>query len=173
MKRKIILIAVTLCLLAAFGALLHSPPSLLDAISGATRRARARNIDITNIIAPSEYTLFINTDIPPLNDGATRLAIRQSVLDEAAAERCSLEPIYLGLAVVDGNRFLSERADMIVMQLETVGIDAQICEYSEMMFLSRAVYGKYDLLLIADGEPALPDLADAESIVIADGGEAD
>ena len=40
MKRRLILLAVVVALLAGFGALLHSPPSLVDAISGATPKAK-------------------------------------------------------------------------------------------------------------------------------------
>ena len=36
MKRKLILLAVTIVFLAGFGALLHSPPSMIDAVTGAT-----------------------------------------------------------------------------------------------------------------------------------------
>lgn len=43
MKRRLILLAVVVALLAGFGALLHSPPSLVDAISGATQRQRKRS----------------------------------------------------------------------------------------------------------------------------------
>ena len=40
MKRKLILLAVTIVFLAGFGALLHSPPSMIDAITGATPKAK-------------------------------------------------------------------------------------------------------------------------------------
>lgn len=40
MKRKLILLAVTIVFLAGFGALLHSPPSMIDAITGATTKAK-------------------------------------------------------------------------------------------------------------------------------------
>ena len=40
MKRKLILLAVTIVFLAGFGALLHSPLSMIDAITGATPKAK-------------------------------------------------------------------------------------------------------------------------------------
>ena len=42
MKRKLILLVVTIVFLAGFGALLHSPPSMIDAITGATRKQKKR-----------------------------------------------------------------------------------------------------------------------------------
>lgn len=42
MKRKLILLVVTIVFLAGFGALLHSPPSMIDAITGATPKAKKR-----------------------------------------------------------------------------------------------------------------------------------
>lgn len=40
MKRKLILLAVTIVFLAGFGALLHSPPSMIDAVTGATPKSK-------------------------------------------------------------------------------------------------------------------------------------
>ena len=42
MKRKLILLAVTIVFLAGFGALLHSPPSMIDAVTGATPKSKRR-----------------------------------------------------------------------------------------------------------------------------------
>jgi hypothetical protein len=39
-KRKLVLVVVTVAFLAGFGALLHSPPSVIDVISGATPKAK-------------------------------------------------------------------------------------------------------------------------------------
>ena len=36
MKRKLILLVVTIVFLVGFGAILHSPPSMIDAVTGAT-----------------------------------------------------------------------------------------------------------------------------------------
>ena len=38
MKRRLILLVVVIALIAGFGALLHSPPSIIDAVTGAHKR---------------------------------------------------------------------------------------------------------------------------------------
>lgn len=43
MKRRLILLAVVVALLAGFGALLHSPPSLVDASAARHQRQRKRS----------------------------------------------------------------------------------------------------------------------------------
>ena len=40
MKRRLILLVVVIALIAGFGALLHSPPSIIDAVTGATPKAK-------------------------------------------------------------------------------------------------------------------------------------
>ena len=44
MKRKLILLAVTIVFLAGFGALLHSPPSMIDAVTGEQHRSQKRRL---------------------------------------------------------------------------------------------------------------------------------
>ena len=40
MKRRLILLVVVIALIAGFGALLHSPSSIIDAVTGATPKAK-------------------------------------------------------------------------------------------------------------------------------------
>ena len=40
MNRRLILLVVVIALIAGFGALLHSPPSIIDAVTGATPKAK-------------------------------------------------------------------------------------------------------------------------------------
>ena len=40
MKRRLILLVVVIALIAGFGALRNSPPSILDAVTGATSKAK-------------------------------------------------------------------------------------------------------------------------------------
>ena len=40
MKRKLILLVVTIVFLVGFGASSHSPPSMIDAVTGATPKSR-------------------------------------------------------------------------------------------------------------------------------------
>ena len=40
MKRKLILLVVTIIFLVGFGVILHSPPSMIDAVTGATPKSK-------------------------------------------------------------------------------------------------------------------------------------
>ena len=40
MKRKLILLVVTIVFLVGFGVILHSPPSMIDAVTGATPKSK-------------------------------------------------------------------------------------------------------------------------------------
>ena len=40
MKRKLILLVVTIVFLVGFGAILYSPPSMIDAVTGATPKSK-------------------------------------------------------------------------------------------------------------------------------------
>ena len=40
MKCRLILLVVVIALIAGFGALLHSPPSIIDAVTGATPKGK-------------------------------------------------------------------------------------------------------------------------------------
>ena len=42
MKRKLILLVVTIVFLVGFGVILHSPPSMIDAVTGATPKPKRR-----------------------------------------------------------------------------------------------------------------------------------
>ena len=42
MKRKLILLVVTIVFLVGFGVILHSPPSIIDAVTGATPKSKDR-----------------------------------------------------------------------------------------------------------------------------------
>ncbi len=40
MKRKLILLVVTIVFLVGFGVILHSPPSMIDVVTGATPKSK-------------------------------------------------------------------------------------------------------------------------------------
>lgn len=42
MKRKLILLVVTIVFLVGFGVILHSPPSMIDVVTGATPKSKRR-----------------------------------------------------------------------------------------------------------------------------------
>ena len=70
MKRKLILLAVTIVFLAGFGALLHSPPSMIDAVTGATPKSKKAAQASAQL--EGSYVLGINM----MSDGLDKMCIR-------------------------------------------------------------------------------------------------
>ncbi|MBS6267264.1 MAG: hypothetical protein KH611_16130 [Clostridium sp.] len=70
MKRKLILLAVTIVFLAGFGALLHSPPSMIDAVTGATPKSKKAAQASAQL--EGSYVLGINM----MSDGLDKLCDR-------------------------------------------------------------------------------------------------
>lgn len=146
MKRRLILFVTTLVLLGLFGVVLHSPPGI-DAISGATRRARAaaaRERALISANEPEFYYIGISTEL----SGLMMLPVST---DEAA-------PSSLRLAVVEDDRHLMEQAKRLRDQMEPLGISLDIQTYNEVMFYSRAYYGKFDILLVKTNEQVAPEI---------------
>ena len=82
MKRKLILLAVTIVFLAGFGALLHSPPSMIDAITGATPKAKkaaqaAAQLEGSYVLGINMMSDFFRTHIMIWNCVLSRGMMRQ------------------------------------------------------------------------------------------------
>jgi hypothetical protein len=57
LKRRLLILIIVIALLAGFGALLHSPPSLIDVITGATPKSKK-----TETVKPEgTYSVGFNT----------------------------------------------------------------------------------------------------------------
>ena len=78
MKRKLILLAVTIVFLAGFGALLHSPPSMIDAITGATPKAKKAAQAAARL--EGSYVLCINITSDGLDDKDARSVLKELAL---------------------------------------------------------------------------------------------
>ena len=70
MKGKFITLVLTLGFLAAFGVFMHSPPSILDGLTGATPKAKRA----AQMAAPLEgnYLFCINPALEPFSDADFR-----------------------------------------------------------------------------------------------------
>ena len=75
MKRKLILLAVTIVFLAGFGALLHSPLSMIDAITGATPKAKKAAQAAAQL--EGSYVLGINMMSDGLDNENTRNKLKE------------------------------------------------------------------------------------------------
>jgi hypothetical protein len=148
-RRKAVLLAATVALISLLGVFMHAPPSLIDAIAGATPKPAVP------AAAPRNYVLAVNQQAA----GADTIMRR---INGAA----SAEPLRVGLyAVNDG--FTAQRAERLSEQLLQSGIETTVRLCSETMLFSRAVAGEYELLLYPEGTDA-PDLSDGALVIIPD-----
>ena len=75
MKRKLILLAVTIVFLAGFGVLLHSPPSMIDAVTGVTPKAKKAAQAAAQL--EGSYVLGINMMSDGLDNENTRNKLKE------------------------------------------------------------------------------------------------
>ena len=80
MKGKFITLVLTLGFLAAFGVFMHSPPSILDGLTGATPKAKRA----AQMAAPLEgnYLFCINPALEPFSDADFRNDLKAFVSGE-------------------------------------------------------------------------------------------
>lgn len=156
MKRRLILLAVVVALLAGFGALLHSPPSLVDVVTGAT--PKAKKAEQASAQLSGDYVFCINT--VELPDSEFRTELKSMIFGEG--EAVSASPEELKLYVSDTDYALIRYAEKLCKNLRESGLDIQVKECSATMLRSRAVSGQYRLLIFS------ADLMDAESVADAD-----
>lgn len=86
MKGKFITLVLTLGFLAAFGVFMHSPPSILDGLTGATPKAKRA----AQMAAPLEgnYLFCINPALEPFSDADFRNDLKAFVSGERSPFRC-------------------------------------------------------------------------------------
>lgn len=158
-KRRLILIVVTIAFLAGFGALLHAPPSMVDVITGATPKAKKAAQASAQL--EGTYVLCINT----MSDGLTKEGIRDN-LKELAAETggadLAKEKIRFRLYVPEADDALVRYARELRDRFARAGVTVDLTEYGNTMLLSRVISGKYDVFLAAE------DLVDVTALDHAD-----
>ena len=143
MKRKLILLAVTIVFLAGFGALLHSPPSMIDAVTGATPKSKKLE---------GSYVLGINMMSDGLDNENTRNKLKELALDDSETNETDLmkTDISFRLYVSETDYPLVSYAKKLCDRLKQAGFSVDLKEYSNTMMLSRVVNGKYDVFLASD-----------------------
>lgn len=147
MKRKLILLAVTIVFLAGFGALLHSPPSMIDAITGATPKAKKAAQAATQL--EGSYALCINITSDGLDDKDARSVLKELALGVSETDLMEAE-IRFRLYVPETDYALVRYAKKFCDRLKQAGFSVDLKEYSNTMMLSRVVSGKYDVFLASD-----------------------
>ena len=147
MKRKLITLVLTLGFLAAFGVFMHSPPSILDGLTGATPKAKRA----AQMAAPLEgnYLFCINPALEPFSDADFRNDLKAFVSGETEVLSDAGLP-HMTLSVCETDYPLLCYATALCERLTAAGADVTLKQYSETMLRSRAINGRYQLLLVSE-----------------------
>ena len=150
MKRKLILLAVTIVFLAGFGALLHSPPSMIDAVTGATPKSKKAAQAAAQL--EGSYVLGINMMSDGLDNENTLNKLKELALDDSETNETDFmkTDISFRLYVSETDYPLVSYAKKLCDRLKQAGFSVDLKEYSNTMMLSRVVSGKYDIFLASD-----------------------
>ena len=150
MKRKLILLVVTIVFLVGFGAILHSPPSMIDAVTGATPKSKRRLKPSAQL--EGSYVLGINMMSDGLDNENTRNKLKELALDDSETNETDLmkTDISFRLYVSETDYPLVSYAKKLCDRLKQAGFFVDLKEYSNTMMLSRVVSGKYDVFLASD-----------------------
>ena len=140
MKRKLILLVVTIVFLVGFGAILHSPPSMIDAVTGATPKSKKAAQASAQL--EGSYVLGINMMSDGLDNENTRNKLNETDLMKT--------DISFRLYVSETDYPLVSYAKKLCDRLKQAGFFVDLKEYSNTMMLSRVVSGKYDVFLASD-----------------------
>lgn len=145
MKRKQILLVVTIVFLVGFGAILHSPPSMIDAVTGATPKSKKAQLE-------GSYVLGINMMSDGLDNENTRNKLKELALDDSETNETDLmkTDISFRLYVSETDYPLVSYAKKLCDRLKQAGFSVDLKEYSNTMMLSRVISGKYDVFLASD-----------------------
>ena len=166
MKRKLILLAVTIAFLAGFGVLLHSPPSMVDAITGATPKAKKAAQAAAQL--EGAYVLCINITSDGLDCEDARNVIKKLALEGSETDETDLmeTEIRFRLYVSETDYALVRYAKNLCNRLEQAGFSVDLTEYSNTMLLSRAISGKYDVFLASDDLMDITTLEQADCMIM-------
>ncbi|HAH62781.1 MAG TPA: hypothetical protein DCL73_11865 [Treponema sp.] len=116
--------------------------------------------------------LMMNTENPFLSDAAVRRTVVQAVEQKQAdGGRYTGKKLTFRLALPAGDAELLTCAETVRTQLKKAGIDVTIRIYSDVFFMSRARYGKFDLLLTSAETAAYGDAQDFFESYVSSGGK--
>lgn len=143
-KHKLILLVLTISFISVFGALLHSPPSVLDAITGATPKAKKAARASAKL--EGNYIFCMNPSAKELSDEKIREYLKTSVSSQKT-------DIYTGtefsfkIFVPETDYALIKYSNSLCKRLKATGFNAKIKKYSGTMLRSRILSGKYEVFL--------------------------
>lgn len=147
MKRRLILLVIVIAFLAGFGTILHSPPSIVDAVTGATPKAKKEVQESAQL--EGNYVLCMNTLSPKLNSENVRDEMKTIAL-VTSNEKLTEAEIGFYIYVSESDYALVKYTKKLCERFEKIGIDVKLKEYSSTMLYSRIVSGKYDVFLASE-----------------------
>ena len=147
MKRKLILLVVTIVFLVGFGVILHSSPSMIDVVTGATPKSKKAAQASAQL--EGSYVLGINMMSDGLDNENTRNKLKELALDDSETNLMKTD-ISFRLYVSETDYPLVSYAKKLCDRLKQAGFSVDLKEYSNTMMLSRVVSGKYDVFLASD-----------------------
>ena len=159
MKRRLILLVVVIALIAGFGALLHSPPSIIDAVTGATPKAKKAAQSSAQL--EGSYIFCMNPLLDKLSDEDIREQLKAFVTGKTDSIRTDTE-LSFDIYVSETDYALIRYADSLCERLN----DVQIKQYSGTMLRSRAVSGKYEAFLSESDLVSTDALENADYIIL-------
>ena len=136
LKRRLILLAVTAAFIAFMGGATHSPPSVIDAVTGATRKSKKNTSEYNG-----SYIIGINTEI----------AEKSEIIAICSGEGTAMcASGHIRLFIPESDSKSNSYAKEISERLEKSGFDTEIRRYSDTMLRSRIVSEKYDIFIATD-----------------------
>ena len=137
MKRKLILLVFTIVFLVGFGAILHSPPSMIDAVTGATPKSKKAAQASAQL--EGSYVLGINMMSDGLDNENTRNKLKELALDDSETNETDLMKTDISFRL-----YVSETDYPLVSYAK------KLCDRLKQAGFSRVVSGKYDVFLASD-----------------------
>lgn len=163
MKRRFILLIVVIVLIAGFGKLMQSPPSVIDTITGATPKKKKAAQEAQPLAG--RYIFCMNKKAAQLSDQKVRKQLKALVsgkTDHIITDAKLSFHIY----VAETDYALIRYVNSIEKKLKDAGYDVQIRQYSSTMLLSRAVSGQYEVIFAANDLISTKDLKNADYMIM-------
>ena len=120
MKRRLILLVVVIALIAGFGALLHSPPSIIDAVTGATPKAKKAAQSSAQL--EGSYIFCMNPLLDKLSDEDIREQLKAFVTGKTDSIRTDTE-LSFDIYVSETDYALIRYADSLCERLNDAGAE--------------------------------------------------
>lgn len=145
-KRSILVVALSIAFLVAFGALTYSPPSIVDTITGATPRATKEEQAKAKL--EGNYIFGVNKNMEKLSNQDTVDALKEFVSGQSNTLAIrDANDLTLTIYVSETDYALVRYARKLCVHLENSGVKAKIKRYRSELLYSKVVSGKYEAFL--------------------------